>query len=84
MFLQTLLLLLGESPARKKSRIISRSPSPAVYNPHSTSRAESPASHRDFLSLCASNDDEFNNSPSEDNQDAVPDNEIQDVSETHS
>ena len=61
------------SPARKKSRIISRSPSPAVNNPHSTSRAESPASHRDFLSLCASNDDEFNNSPSEDNQDAVPD-----------
>ena len=74
------------SPARKKSRIISRSPSLAVNNPHSTSRAERPASHRDFLSLCASNDDEFNNSPSEDNQDAVPDNdnEIQDVSETHS
>ena len=75
---------LPRSPARKKSRIISRSPSPAVNNPHSTSRAESPASHRDFLSLCASNDDEFNNWPSEDNQDAVPDNEIQDVSETHS
>ena len=72
------------SPARKKSRIISRSPSPAVDNPHSASRVESPASHRDLLSLCASNDDEFNNSPSEDNQDSVPDNEIQDVSETHS
>ena len=74
------------SPTRKNSRIISRSPSPAVNNPHSTSRAESPVSHRDFLSLCASNDDEFNNSPSEDTQDAVPDNdnEIQDVSETHS
>ena len=53
------------SPARKKSRIISRSPSPAVNNPHSTSRAESPASHWDFLSLCASNDDEFNNLPSD-------------------
>ena len=74
----------AQSPARKKSRIISRSPLPAVVNPHSTSRAESPASHRDLLSLCASNDDEFNNSPSEDNQDTVPDNEIQDVSETHS
>ena len=72
------------SPARKKSRIISRSPSPAVNNPHSTSRTESPASHRDPLSLCASNDDEFNNSPSEDDQDVAPDPEMTNVSETHS
>ena len=72
------------SSAKKKSRTIPRSPSPAVVNPHFTSRAESPASHRDFLSLCANNDDEFNNSPSEDNLDAVPDNDLQDVSETHS
>ena len=71
------------SPARKKSRIISRSPSLAVDNPHSASRSESPASHRDLLSLCASND-EFNNSPSEYNQDSGPENEIQEVSETHS
>ena len=71
------------SPARKKSRIISRSPSPADVNPHSASRTASPASHRDHPSLCADNDDEFN-SPSEDNQDLVPDTEIQDVSETHS
>ena len=71
------------SPARKKSRIISRSPSPADVNPHSASRTASPASHRDHLSLCADNDDKFN-SPSEDNQDLVPDTEIQDVSETHS
>ena len=71
------------SPARKKSRIISRSPSPADVNPHSASRTASPASHLDHLRLCADNDDEFN-SPSEDNQDLVPDTEIQDVSETHS
>ena len=82
MFLQTLLLLLGEVHPGRSLELSLRSPSPAVNNPHSTSRAESPASHRD--SLCASNDDEFNNSPSEDNQDSVPDNEIQDVSETHS
>ena len=72
------------SPARKKSRIISRSPSPAVDNPHSASRTESPASHRDFLSLCGDNDDEFNNSPSEDDQDLSPDAEMPNVSETHS
>ena len=72
------------SPARQKSRIISRSPSPAVDNPHSTSRTESPASHRDFLSLCADNDDEFNNLPSEDDQDLAPDSEMPNVSETHS
>ena len=71
------------SPARKKSRIISRSPSPADDNPHSASRTASPASHRDHLSLCADNDDEFN-LPSEDNKDLVPDTEIQEVSETHS
>ena len=56
---------------------------PAEDNPHSASRTASPASHRDYLSLCADNEDEFN-SPSEDNQDLVPDTEIQDVSETHS
>ena len=74
---------LRRSPARKKSRINSRSPSPADDNPHSASRTASPASHRDHLSLYADNDDEFN-SPSEDNQDLAPDTEIQDVSETHS
>ena len=74
---------LPRSPARKKSRINSRSPSPADDNPLSASRTASPASHRDHLSLCADNDDEFN-SPSEDNQDLEPDTEIQDVSETHS
>ena len=41
---------LQRSPVRKKSRIISRSP-PADNNPHSASRAASPASHRDHLSL---------------------------------
>ena len=39
------------SPARKKSRRISRSPSPAFNSPHSISRTENPASHRDILSL---------------------------------
>ena len=61
------------SPARKKSRIISRSPSPAGGNPQSASRAASPASHRDHLSLFADSNDEFN-SHSEDAQDLAPDN----------
>ena len=74
---------LRKSPARKKSRINSRSPSPADDNPLSASRTASPASHWDHLSLYADNDDEFN-SPSEDSQDLAPDTEIQDVSETHS
>ena len=62
---------LQRSPARKKSRVNSRSP-PADDNPHSTSRTASPASHRDHLSLFADNDDEFN-SHFEDNQDLAPD-----------
>ena len=45
---------LQRSPARKKSRIISRSPSPADDNPHSASRTASPVSHRDHLSLFSS------------------------------
>ena len=61
------------SPARKKSRITSRSPSPAGVNPQSASRAVSPASHRDHLSLYADSYDEFN-SHSEDAQDLAPDN----------
>ena len=72
---------LQRSPARKKSKIISRSPSPADDNPHSASRTASPASHRDHLSLFADNDDEFK-SQSEDNQDLAPDTEIQHASET--
>ena len=63
---------LQRSPARKKSRVNSRSPSPADDNPHSASRTVSPVSHRDLLSLFADNDDEFN-SHSEDNQDLAPD-----------
>ena len=63
---------LQRSPARKKSRVNSRSPSPADDNPHSASRTVCPASHRDHLSLFADNDDEFN-SHSEDNQDLAPD-----------
>ena len=74
---------LQRSPARKKSRINSRSSSPAVDNPHSASRTASPASHRDHLSLFADNDDEFN-SQSEDNQVLAPDVEIQDVSKIQS
>ena len=62
------------SPARKKSRITSRSPSPADVNPHSAARAVSPPSHRDSLSLYADNSDEFNNSQSEDGQDLAPNN----------
>ena len=64
--------------------MISRSPLPAVISPHSTSRTENTASHRDILSLCGSNDDEFNNSPSEDDQDLAPDPEMTNVSDTHS
>ena len=74
---------LRRSPARKKSRINSRSPSPADDNPHSAFRTSSQTSHQDHLSLCADNDDEYN-SPSEDNQDLAPDTEMQDVSQTHS
>ena len=74
---------LQRSPARKKSRINSRSSSPADDNPHSASRTASPASHRDHLSLYADNDEEFN-SQSEDNLDLVPDTETQHVSETQS
>ena len=74
---------LQRSPVRKKSRIISRSPSPADDNPHSASRAGSPASHRDHLSLYADNSDEFN-LQAEDVQDLAPDDEVQHVSETQS
>ena len=61
------------SPARKKSRIASRSPSPAGVNPQSASRAASPPSHRDHLSLYADSNDELY-LHSEDAQDSVPDN----------
>ena len=70
------------SPARKKSRITSRSPSPAGVNPQSASRAASPGSHRDYLSLYADSNDKFN-SHSEDVQDLVLDN-IDPVPETQS
>ena len=63
---------LQRSPARKKSRVNSRSPSPADDNPHSASRTASPASHQDLLSLFADNDEEFI-SHSEANQDLAPD-----------
>ena len=72
------------SPARLKSRTNSRSPSPAVTSPHFTSRTENTGSHRDILSLCASYDDEFNNSHSEDDQDLAPDPQLANVSNTHS
>ena len=74
---------LQRSPARKKSRINSRSPSAADDNPHSASRTASPASHRDHLSLFTDNDDKFN-LQSEDNQDLAPDTEIQNVFEIQS
>ena len=61
------------SPARKKSRIASRSPPPAGVNPQSASRTANPASHWDHLSLYADSNDEFN-WHSEDAQDLVPDN----------
>ena len=61
------------SPAKKKSRLTSRSPSPAGVNPQSVHRAESPASHRDHLSLYADSNDELF-SHSEDAQDSAPDN----------
>ena len=63
---------LQRSPARKKSRVNSRSPSPADDNPHSVSRTACSASHRDHLSLFADKDDDFN-LHSEDNQDLAPD-----------
>ena len=61
------------SPAKKKPRLASRSPSPAGVNPQSVHMAESPASHRDGLSLYADSDDELY-SHSEDAQDSAPDN----------
>ena len=61
------------SPAKKKPRLASRSPSPAGVNPQSVHRAESPASHRDHLSLYADSNDELY-SHSEDTQDSAPDN----------
>ena len=61
------------SPARKKSSIASRSPSPAGFYPQSASRTASQLSHWDHLSLYADSNDEFN-SHSEDAQDLVPDN----------
>ena len=61
------------SPARKKSRITSRSPSLAGVNPQSASRAASPASHQDQISLYVDSNDELN-SHSEDAQDSAPDN----------
>ena len=60
------------NPARKKSRIASRSPSPAGVNPQSTSRAASPMSHRHHLSLYADSNDELY-SHSDDAQDSAPD-----------
>ena len=62
---------LQRSPARKKSRVNSRSPSPADDSPLSASRTVCTVSHRD-LSLFADNDDEFN-SHSKDNQELAPD-----------
>ena len=61
------------SPAKKKSRLASRSPSPAGVNPQSAHKAASPASHRDHLSLYADSNDELY-SHSEDAQDSAPDN----------
>ena len=63
---------LQRSPARKKSRIASRSSSPAGVNPQSASRTASPTSQWAHLSLYADSNDEFN-SHSEDAQDLVPD-----------
>ena len=60
-------------PAKKKPRLVSTSPSPAGVNPQSVHRAESPASHRDHLSLYADSNDELY-SHLEDAQDSVPDN----------
>ena len=61
------------SPARKKSRIASRSSSPAGVNRQSASRAASPVSHRDHLSIYADSNDELY-SHLEDAQDSAPDN----------
>ena len=71
------------SPARKKSRTCSRSPSPADENPHDPApRTESPALPRDHISLYADDNDEFN-SYSEDHQDLAPEAENHNVSEIH-
>ena len=64
---------LWRSPARKKSRLASRSSYLAGVYPQSASRTASPVSHWDHLSLYADSNDEFN-SNSEDAQDLVPDN----------
>ena len=61
------------SPARRKSRLASRSSSPAGVNPQSAVRAASPVSHRDHLSLYADSNDELY-SHLEDAQDSAPDN----------
>ena len=61
------------SPAKKKPRLASRSPSPTGVNPQSVHRAESPASHRDQLSIYANSNDKLY-SHSEDAQDSAPDN----------
>ena len=61
------------SPARKKSRLASRSSSPAGVNHQSASRTASPTSHWDHLSHYADSNVEFN-SHSEDSQDLVPNN----------
>ena len=60
-------------PAKKKSRIASRSSPSAGVNSQSASRAASPVSHRDHLSLYADSNDELY-SHSEDAQDSAPDN----------
>ena len=61
------------SPAKRKPRLASRSPSPAGVNPQSVHRAESPASHLDHLSIYADSNDKLY-SHSEDAQDSAPDN----------
>ena len=68
------------SPARKKSRTCSRSPSLADENPHDPApRTESLALPRDHISLYADDVDEIN-SHSEDHQDLTPEAEIHNVS----
>ena len=64
---------LWRSPARKKSRLASRSSSPAGVSPQSASRTASPTSHWGHLSLYADSNVEFN-LHSEDSQDLVPNN----------
>ena len=61
------------SPAKKKSRLASRSPSPAGVNPQSAHKSASPASHWEHLSLYADSNDELY-LHSEDAQDSAPDN----------